>query len=253
MNARCFAFFLLILSAPVLAYAQCNGNDANAPCFTNNADILDGRTALLQDDDLVFNGLIQGPGNNFLGGGGWDLSTANSQISLAGTTQVSGLGPITSNFLALSGRMFNQAAPQVISAVGVSNGAASAFLDSSNYAQTPSIPAMPALNGAFQIYGAAGDFLGNGVDQMVIVALHLDPPVQKLIFQAIVAQNPNAYSSGFYTGPASSGFNNASSVYAVTSGVFTNRQDGQPKPLAQIAVLSGNPANGRDLRSRSMV
>jgi len=41
MNARCFAFFLLILSAPVLAYAQCNGNDANAPCFTNNADILD--------------------------------------------------------------------------------------------------------------------------------------------------------------------------------------------------------------------
>lgn len=238
---------LLIPSLPALAYAQCNGNDSKAPCFTNNSDILDGRTALLQDDDLVFNGLLFGPDLNFVGGGGWDLSTANSQISLAGSSQAGNLGPITSNFLALSGRMFNQTAPQVISAVGVSNGAASAFLDSSNYAQTPSIPAMPALDGASQIYGAAGDFLGNGVDQMVVVAVHLDPPVQKLIFQAIVAKNPDDYSSGFYTGPASSGVNNASSVYAVTSGVFTDRQDGQPKPLAQIAVLSGNPANGKGL------
>lgn len=241
---------LLLLSASVSAYAQCNGNDAGAPCFTNNSDILDGRTALLQDDDLVFNGVLffhTGNGTIYSGVGGWDISTANSQISNAASSQVSSAGFDSSNPLALSGRMFNQPAPQVVSAIGVSNGAQSAFLDGSDYASTPEIPAMPALDGASQIYGAAGDFLGNGVNQMVVVALHLDPPVQKLIFQAIFAQDPNDYSRGFYTGPASSGVNNASKVYAVTSGVFTDRHDGQPKPLAQIAVLSGNPANGQDL------
>ena len=248
MNARCFAL-LLILSAPVLAYAQCNGNDAKAPCFSNNSDILDGRTALLQDDDLVYNGVLRSVSPNGVTTGGWDLSTSNSKIAAAGTTEVgNNVNSPSSNILALSGRMFNQATPHVVTAVGVSSAGPSAFMDSSGYAPTPPIPAMPALDGAFQLYGAAGDFLGNGVDQMVVVAVHLDPPVQKLIFQAIVAQNPNDYSSGFYTGPASSGINNASSVYAVSSGVFTDRQDGQPKPLAQIAVLSGDPSSGSGLR-----
>ncbi|HEY2040604.1 MAG TPA: hypothetical protein VGG95_13110 [Edaphobacter sp.] len=249
MKVLRLASSLLVFAASALAYGQCNGNDASAPCFTNNSDILDGRTALLPDEDLVFNVMASSPAASFPGGIGFDLSTSNSQISSAVQTPMSEIGMDNSNFLGLSGRMFNQPAPQVVSAVSGSEGAGGAFLESPNKysTPTPSIPPMSALDGASQLYGAAGDFLGNGVDQMVIVAVHLDPPVKKLIFQAILAKDPNNYSSGFNTGPASSGVNNASNVYAVTSGVFTDRQDGQPKPLSQIAVLSGNPGNGKGL------
>ncbi|HXC94744.1 MAG TPA: hypothetical protein VNU92_03540, partial [Edaphobacter sp.] len=54
------AMTVLVLATPasaqsIPAAAQCNSNDAGAPCFAGNPDILGGRASLLQDDDLVFN------------------------------------------------------------------------------------------------------------------------------------------------------------------------------------------------------
>jgi hypothetical protein len=76
LNPFCVALFVFLFSPSDRSYAKCNSNDAKARCFSNNSDILGGRTALLQNDDLVFNGILvfhDGLGTPFTGGGGWDL------------------------------------------------------------------------------------------------------------------------------------------------------------------------------------
>jgi hypothetical protein len=252
LNAFCVVLFAFIFSSSGQLCAQCNSNDPKAPCFSNNSDILDGRTALLADDDLVLNGLVQFETyGTQVGTTGGDFPTANSTF-LQGTSSIfGGIGTQpTSNFIEVVGQMFTQTSPQTVSAVSAGSwGQGNAFLEGLN-GQTVTIPEMQSLVGSSQLYGASGDFLGNGVDQMVVVALRLEPPVQKIVFQALAAKDPNHYTgstSDFQVGAMSGGVNNASRVYAITSGVFSNRLDGQPKPLAQVAVVSGNPSTGNGL------
>ena len=59
----CFLAMTVLVLAPasaqsIPAAAQCNSNDAGAPCFSGNPDILGGRASLLQDDDLAFNTIV---------------------------------------------------------------------------------------------------------------------------------------------------------------------------------------------------
>jgi len=81
--------------------------------------------------------------------------------------------------------------------------------------------------GSSQIYMRGWRLLGNGVDQAAIVGLRPDPPVQKITFQALAATDLNNAQGGFRVGAMSSGVNNASNVYAVTAGTFTDRLDGR--------------------------
>jgi hypothetical protein len=241
---RFFCIFCLglIPLSSVALQAQCQSNDATAPCFTNNFDILNGRRALIPAQDTAFNGVfnpVQNPG--IVSYGVYVLSNTALTSNPSG---ISGLQP-ESNPVEISARMFNQTAPQIVSAISTTaGGSANVALETSNL----KIPAMQVLEGSNQLYGTANDFLGNGVDQIVIVGLRQDPPGHQIIaFEAIVAQDPNNIGGGFFTGPMSGGVNNASSVLAVTSGVFTDRQVGQPMPKAQIAIVSGNPTTGSGL------
>jgi hypothetical protein len=97
------------------------------------------------------------------------------------------------------------------------------------------------------LYGASGRFIGNGYDQMVFAATSYGFPVRQITFQAIGAVDPNNTASGIRVGAAALTINNASTIYAMTSGVFTDALAGEPPPNAQIAVLSGNPTNGTGL------
>ena len=241
----------LTLLTPAFAYQQCNSNDSGAPCYADNPDILNGRTSLLPDDDMVMNGLFQFQNSGTqVGLIGSDIYTLNSTWSRGVETLITAIGiQPTSNFIEISGQMFTQTAPQVVSAIsGTTWGQGNIFLEPSLTGQNlPQIPEMDSLVGSSQIYGASGDFLGTGVNQMVVVAVKLDPPTQKIVFQALAAKDPNSLASGFQVGTMSAGVNNISKVYAVTAGVFTNRLDGQPRPLSQVAVLSGNPGTGNGL------
>jgi hypothetical protein len=246
MNIWRFFFVLccgiLPLSSTVLR-AQCQGNDTTAPCFTNNSDILNGRKTLLPAQDAAFSGLflqLQSSGTTTYG-----TTVLSIQPALpTNQSSISNLVP-ESNPIEISARMFNQTAPQIISAVATTSGSGgNIFLESSNVP----IPAMQVLTGSNQLYGTANDFLANGVDQVVIVGLRQDPPGhQIMVFDGLVAKDPNNLSAGFLTGPMSGGVNNSSNILAVTSGVFMDRQPGQPKVPAQIAVVSGDPTTGRGL------
>jgi hypothetical protein len=209
----------------------------------NNFDILNGRKALLPAQDSAYSGLVTAiPNSGVETVGGYILS--NYPVLPLSASGIQGLSP-ESNPIEISAQMFNQVAPQMISAISTTaGGSGNAVVESSNI----KIPAMQVLDGSNQLYGTANDFLGNGVDQVVIVGLRQDPPGHQIIaFDALLAKDPNDVSAGFLTGPMLGGVNNASSVLAVTSGVFTDRQAGQPKPKAQIAVVSGNPTTGAGL------
>lgn len=233
-------FCALVLTSGASLYAQqCNGNDSGAPCFTNNPDILNGRTALLPAQDIVFGGVFGGNNPSIVG---TVYLSPDPGKGGAFNSGLNGLMP-SSNAIEVSGQMFTQTAPQVVSAISQASWAGNAVLENSKQA----IPEMQILEGSSQIYGTGGDFLGNGVSQMVFIGLRLDPPTQKIAFQALAAKDPNNFASGFQVGSMSSGVANASKIYAVTSGVFTDRLDGQSKPLAQLAVVSGNPSTGNGL------
>jgi hypothetical protein len=45
----------LTMPAGAQSPSTCNSNDMDAPCFANVPDIQNGKTRLLQDDDLVMN------------------------------------------------------------------------------------------------------------------------------------------------------------------------------------------------------
>src|SRR5215471_8436375 len=82
------AFFLItILAVAIPAAAQCNSNDAGAPCFSGNPDILGGRTSLLQDDDLVFNTVSLFTDVNGSPAGG-SLLTSDSTITQTSQTLI---------------------------------------------------------------------------------------------------------------------------------------------------------------------
>ena len=235
------SFGILPLSSAALR-AQCQGNDTTAPCFAGNYDILNGREALLPAQDVVFNGLALASGGPGYGTfGNYVLSTPTTPT--ASNSAIQGLTP-ESNTIAVSGRMFNQIAPQVLSAVStVNGGSGNAVLENSNI----KLPAMPILTGSLALYGTASDFLGTGVDQIVIAGLQSVSGSQQLIFETLMAADRNNVSAGFVAGPQSAGVPNPSRAFAVTGGVFTDRQAGQPKPGAQLAVLSGNPRTGAGL------
>ena len=141
--------FVLMLSLSALSYAQCNSNDPKAPCFSNNSDILDGRTALLPNDDLTMNGLFQfEPYGRQVNPLGVDSPTVNSSIQPGIDTLFSAIGTQpTSNFIEIVGQMFTVTTPQTVSAVsGASWGQGNAFLEGVGGSEV-TIPVMESLAG----------------------------------------------------------------------------------------------------------
>ena len=147
--------------AAMPAAAQCNSNDAGAPCFAGNPDILGGRTSLLQNDDLVFNTLtFNGSGGSPAGG---NLLTSNSTITQTSETQITAPNANNnglSNTITVKGRLFNVNHDQILSAALVQNpggqqsGAATLEGNDSSMA----VPPLAVLNFGQTLYGTSGNF-----------------------------------------------------------------------------------------------
>ena len=150
---------ITIFVAAIPAAAQCsNTNDAGAPCFQNNPDILGGRPSLLQDDDLVFNTTVVDGASTNPGGG--NLLTSNSTITQTSPTQITGANtnntPV-SNTITVRGRLFDIDHDQILSAALVQNSGGqkigSATLEGKDSAVT--VPPLAALNNAQTLYGTS--------------------------------------------------------------------------------------------------
>lgn len=226
------------------AFAQCNSNDSTAPCFANVPDILNGRQSVLQDDDLVVNGTFADASIGLYPiADGRTGYTTDSQITSTSHTFAAPAKFAMTNVVSVKGRMFNLKNDQVVTIVGTGEPP----LQSTNVVGLPGgvVPQLGLFNGVTQsLYGASGRFVGNGFDQMVFAASQSNDPLQQIVLQAIGAVDPNHPASGMIAGVATSPINNGSVIYAMTSGAFTDPQPGQPPPNTQIALLSGNPANG---------
>ena len=223
------------------AAAQCNSNDAGAPCFAGNPDILGGRASLLQDDDLVFNTLIfNGSGSSPAGG---NLLTSNSTITQTSETQITAPNANNnglSNTITVKGRLFNVNHDQILSAALVQNpggqqsGAATLEGNDSSMA----VPPLAVLNFGQTLYGTSGNFLDGGFDQMVVAAVNGSGQVY---FQVLAAADPASTTKGLVAGPVSPPVATSATLFAVTAGVFTDPQAEVPRPPAQIALLAASP------------
>lgn len=237
----------ITLSLPFLAtsaLAQCNSNDTTAPCFANVSDILGGRQSLIQDDDLVVAGILI-PGTNEDFTGYTTALTANSQVSAANS--IVGIAPnnAVGNAVVIRGRTLNLSSDQTLFAQGNSLPAPSQQNASITVeGGLDPLPNLSVLNAPLSLYGAAGPFLGNGYDQFVLAAAQLNSSVHQIALQAIASTSST--NPQFTVGPVTT-ITNASTIYAVTSGVFFEPSSGQTAPQAQLAVLSGNPYNGNGL------
>jgi hypothetical protein len=241
------AVLALLFVVSGTAFAQCDTNDSTAPCFANVPDILSGRQSVLQDDDLVVNGTFADPliGIYAIADGRIGYTT-DSQITSTSHTFAAPAKFAMTNAVSVKGRMFNLRNDQVVTIVGTGEPP----LQSTNVVGLPGgvVPQLGLFNGVTQsLYGVAGRFIGNGFDQMVFAASQNNDPLQQIVLQAIGAVDPNHPALGMMAGPATAPINNGSVIYAITSGTFTDPQANQPPPLAQIALLSGNPANGAGL------
>ncbi len=243
------AIVALLCAASATVFAQCNTNDATAPCFANVPDVLGGRQSMLQDDDLVVSGTFIDPSISLFSpvADGRIGYTVNSQITSSSThTFAAPVKSAATNVVSVKGRMFNLKNDQVVSIVGAGEPA----IQSANLVGLPGgvVPQLGLFGGqTIALYGASGRFTGNGFDQMVFAAAQFNSPLNQVVLQAIGAVNPNHPSSGVLAGPPTAPINNGSAFYAITSGVFTDPGSNQPPPNAQIALLSGNPANGAGL------
>jgi hypothetical protein len=227
--------------AEMPAAAQCNSNDAGAPCFAGNPDILGGRASLLQNDDLVFNTLtFNGSGGSPAGG---NLLTSNSTITQTSETQITAANTNNnglSNTITVKGRLFNVNHDQILSAAlvqnpgGQQNGVAT--LEGNDSSMT--VPPLAVLNFGQTLYGTSGNFLGGGFDQMLIAAVNSSGQVY---FQVLAAADPANTTSGLVAGPVSAPVATSATVFAVTAGVFTDPQAEVPRPPAQIALMSASP------------
>ncbi|AXC10251.1 hypothetical protein ACPOL_0894 [Acidisarcina polymorpha] len=246
------AISAILCIAGTTAFAQCNTNDTTAPCFANVPDILGGRQSVLQDDDLVVNGTFINPSISFLNSvaDGRIGYTTNSQITGSAHTFTAPVKFAQTNAASVKGRMFNLKNDQVVTIVAAGVPAfQSANIVGLPGGVVPQLGLFANASGAIPktLYGASGRFIGNGFDQMVFAAAQLNSPVNQIVLQAIGAANPNNPSAGIIAGAATAPINNGSVIYAMTSGIFTDPQPGQAPPAAQIALLSGNPANGAGL------
>jgi hypothetical protein len=237
---------VLVLATPasaqsIPAAAQCNSNDAGAPCFAGNPDILGGRASLLQDDDLVFNTSVV-TGSPDLSPGGGNLLTSNSTITQTSQTQMSttnGSNTLLSNVITVRGRLFDINHDQILSAALVQNPGGqkivAANLEGSDSSIT--VPPLAGLNNAQTLYGTSGNFLGGGFDQMVVATVNSSGQV---MFQVLAAANPASAASGLIAGPVSAPIATSANLFAITAGVFTDPQAEVPRPPAQIALLSAS-------------
>ena len=241
VSRRSFALTLCLLIASTYALAQCNSNDSTAPCFANVSDILGGRQSLIQDDDLVVSQMTV-------------LPFAQSSISLTKNSQVTSSSysfpqnfyPAVGNSLAIRARLVNTPNDQVVFAAGNAVPPPGHSI-TVNGMGAVTVPALNVLNAPQSLYGVSGRFLGNGYDQVVFAAAQLNSSVQQIAFQAIGAADPDTPTQGLVAGQLSAPMTNASTLYAMTSGVFTSPQSGQAAPPAQIALLSANPQTGLGL------
>jgi len=232
---------VFVLTMP--AAAQCNSNDAGAPCFAGNPDILDGRTSLLQDDDLVFNTLASN--TNGAGATGGNLLTGNSTITQTSLTQITSAANSNnaqSNVIAIKGRLFNTDHDQILSAATVQNASGQKVVVASLEMKDASItvPPLTGLNIAAQtLYGTSGDFLGGGFDQMVLASSN---GLVQLNFQVLAAADPTGATNELIAGPpVTVPITPPVAAFAITSGVFTDPQPEVPRPPAQIALVTGAP------------
>jgi hypothetical protein len=232
---------ITVLVAAIPAAAQCNSNDAGAPCFAGNPDILNGRTSLLRDDDLVFNTLASN--SNGAGATGGNLLTSNSTITQTSLTQITSAANSNnaqSNVIAIKGRLFNTDHDQILSAAIVQN-ASGQYVVAANLEGSDSSITVPPLaglgSGGQTLYGTSGNFLGGGFDQMVVAS---STPLGQLNFQVLAAADPTSASNGLIAGPPATVPNVPNpGTFAITSGVFTDSQAGVPRPPAQIALVAG--------------
>jgi hypothetical protein len=244
------AFAAFLCAASASAFAQCNTNDATAPCFANVPDILGGRQSMLQDDDLVVSGTFLDPSISLfapVADGRIDYTT-DSEITSDSHMFAAPLASVETNSVSVKGRMFNLTNDQVVTVVGTGNPP----LQSANVVGLTggTVPQLGLFNSngpVKTLYGTSGRLIGNGFDQMVFAAAQYNTPLSQIVLQAIGAANPNNPGSGIVAGAAAAAINNASAIYAMASGTFTDPQPGQPPPNAQVALLSGNPANGNGL------
>jgi hypothetical protein len=234
-----FGLLLTIVFAVVPASAQCNSNDTKEPCFSGNPDILGGQRSLLQDDDLVIN--IQ----DFEQPAGANLLTSDSSVSQQTANSVPRDSVWESNVLSLRGRLFNVNHDQTLSAVRIlqfGKGSRNfASLEGSDASiAVPALSVLSVNTGGGELFGGAGDYLGNGFDQMVVMG----SAGGQITLQAVAAVDPMNYSGGLKAGPASSPVANASSFYALAAGVFSDPQPGGPNLVpATLAVLSRSPGS----------
>jgi hypothetical protein len=233
---------LIVVSAS--AVAQCNTNDSTAPCFSNVYDVLGGRQSVIQDDDLVVTNVASQVATDF---SQYSTSlTQNSQVQSSTNVFPRELFPGVANPVVIRARLANTPNDQVVFARGNTMPAPPRQSVDVSGMGTVTPPALNVLNGLQSLYGVSGHFLGNGFDQVVLAASQLNSTVQQIAFQVIAASNPNDPTQGIVAGPMSTPITNASTVYAMTSGVFTS-PSGSAAPQSQIALVSGNPQNGQGL------
>jgi hypothetical protein len=245
---------VLTLATPALAQAPatCNTDDTNAPCFANVPDILNGKTKLLPNDDLIVNtnSVNTETGNLNVYPTGGNLSTTSSAITgTAATTITNTNASIVSNQLTIQGRLFAVDHDQVLSATvnQTSSGGQGLVASLEQEDSGITIPPMPALNNATMLYGAAADFLGNGYAQMVIVGAQ--PGSGQIVLQPLAAYDPLIPGDGITVGTEFPIPTN-STVFAVTAGIFTQpsgNATGPARPTAQLAVLSTNSITNQGL------
>lgn len=100
-----FVSFAVVLFAtnPALSQSDCGGC---VPCFSNVADILNGQTYLLKEDDFVFGGNINATPNSGFGSAGAVFPTSLSMLSSISYLHEPGTN-LTSNTIAECARMFD--------------------------------------------------------------------------------------------------------------------------------------------------
>jgi len=237
--------------------ATCNGNDqaisgSSLPCYGNVPDILNGKRRLLVMDDLIVNTNTFNESTQQSYPAGANLATDlkdSKPISSQAPTSISNksLAPV-SNAITIKGRLWAVNHDQVISALVNQN---SSNVQSLAISLEPvdnwiGLNPMPAFNNSRTLYGASGDFLGNGYDQMVVVGWQ---PGQ-LVMQALAAANTAVQGDGVAAGtplPISTN----STVFAIAAGVFTQPSGNATGPAlqqAQLAVVSTNPSTNTGLQ-----
>src|ERR1700679_4243092 len=192
-------------STPVV----CNGNDTpnngqTLPCFGNVPDILNGKTTLLPNDDLIVNTNFFDPTTQTFYPAGGNLWTASSAIVKQSSTSITNKNfQVFSNQITIRGRLWAVGHDQILSAsVNIDQGGTQAFTSSLEEMDSwISPPSLPSFNKSQNLYCFSGDFLGNGYDQMVVLGVQPGNPGQ-LVLQALAAADPIVESDGISAGTA---------------------------------------------------